>query len=255
MHSRVPAAHKVPNLPALRVLAAETDRISRLSGAETALLVGVDRRSVDPHRRSADDPASRRCQFEQPRTAGIRRHRRAVHPRPGHADRRHLRQRLHGSLCRRERARERTQCAFRGAQPRAADHARPRRAVRDHQRFRRARRSVHAPPSPSIRASISAVPGVRRSAPPRPASLSSPAPAAVTEIWSKSTMATVFIHGTVIFLRYWYVSERKFRKALPSENSDRQGAALGPTSTTKCGYDDVVRDPSRFIEAGRHVLQ
>jgi hypothetical protein len=36
-------ARKVPNLPALRVLAAETDRISRLSGAETALLVGVDR--------------------------------------------------------------------------------------------------------------------------------------------------------------------------------------------------------------------
>ena len=36
-------AHKVPNLPALRVLAAETDRISRLSGAETALLVGVDK--------------------------------------------------------------------------------------------------------------------------------------------------------------------------------------------------------------------
>jgi murein DD-endopeptidase MepM/ murein hydrolase activator NlpD len=35
--------HKVPNLPALRVLAAETDRISRLSGSETALLVGVDK--------------------------------------------------------------------------------------------------------------------------------------------------------------------------------------------------------------------
>ena len=39
-----PAAdHPLPNQPALRVLAAETDRIAHMSGAETSLLQGVDR--------------------------------------------------------------------------------------------------------------------------------------------------------------------------------------------------------------------
>ena len=38
-----PVSHHLSNLPAMRVLEAETDRIDRMSGAETALLVGVDR--------------------------------------------------------------------------------------------------------------------------------------------------------------------------------------------------------------------
>jgi murein DD-endopeptidase MepM/ murein hydrolase activator NlpD len=43
-HSAQPAAAPaLPNQPALRILAAETDRIARMSGAETSLLEGVDR--------------------------------------------------------------------------------------------------------------------------------------------------------------------------------------------------------------------
>jgi murein DD-endopeptidase MepM/ murein hydrolase activator NlpD len=42
-HAGQPRAHSLPNLPAMRVLAAQTDRIERLSGGETSLLVGVDR--------------------------------------------------------------------------------------------------------------------------------------------------------------------------------------------------------------------
>jgi len=43
-HAAQPSAsHHLSNLPAMRVLEAETDRIDRMSGSETALLVGVDR--------------------------------------------------------------------------------------------------------------------------------------------------------------------------------------------------------------------
>ena len=43
-HAGQPAAARpLPNLPAMRVLAAQTDRIERLSGAETSLLIGVDK--------------------------------------------------------------------------------------------------------------------------------------------------------------------------------------------------------------------
>ena len=43
-HAGQPRAERpLPNLPAMRVLAAQTDRIERLSGAETSLLVGVDK--------------------------------------------------------------------------------------------------------------------------------------------------------------------------------------------------------------------
>jgi murein DD-endopeptidase MepM/ murein hydrolase activator NlpD len=41
--ARPTTSHHLANLPAMRVLEAETDRIGRMSGAETALLVGVDR--------------------------------------------------------------------------------------------------------------------------------------------------------------------------------------------------------------------
>jgi murein DD-endopeptidase MepM/ murein hydrolase activator NlpD len=41
--SQQPAATKVPNAPAFRMLAEQTERIRQMSGQETALLVGVDR--------------------------------------------------------------------------------------------------------------------------------------------------------------------------------------------------------------------
>jgi murein DD-endopeptidase MepM/ murein hydrolase activator NlpD len=43
-HMAQPAnTHPLPDAPALRILAAQTDRIARMSGAETSLLEGVDR--------------------------------------------------------------------------------------------------------------------------------------------------------------------------------------------------------------------
>ncbi len=77
---------------------------------------------------------------------------------------------------------------------------------------------------------------------------------AVTATWSKLTMVlefnTRYGHMSSILVRVG----AKVDKGSPIGRLGSTGRSTGPHVHYEVWYDDVVRNPSTFIEAGRHVL-
>jgi murein DD-endopeptidase MepM/ murein hydrolase activator NlpD len=67
-------------------------------------------------------------------------------------------------------------------------------------------------------------------------------------------------HGLGIHTRYGHLSAilvqvgAKISKGAPIGKLGSTGRSTGPHVHYEVWYDDVVRNPSKFIEAGRHVL-
>jgi murein DD-endopeptidase MepM/ murein hydrolase activator NlpD len=67
-------------------------------------------------------------------------------------------------------------------------------------------------------------------------------------------------HGLGIHTRYGHLSAilvqvgAKVSKGAPIGKLGSTGRSTGPHVHYEISYDDVVRNPSKFIEAGRHVL-
>ena len=230
-----PSTAHIPNQPAFRTLALETDRISHMSGAETTLLVGVDKgvavRISDLQtilRRIGVDPNG----LEQEASEGVGGP--FIPIQSFHID----------GIADTE---------FTSAYVGASAHEKELNVL--------FAALTHVPLTTPVHGSqfeitsdfgpridpfthrIGFHPGLDFGGPwgstspqRHPARLSGPARAAAMEIWSRSTMAMDFAHVMVIFLRYSCALEPKSLKVRPLENSGRQGEAPGRTCTTKCGW-------------------
>jgi murein DD-endopeptidase MepM/ murein hydrolase activator NlpD len=247
-------AHKVPNLPALRVLAAETDRISRLSGAETALLVGVDKevstRIADLqtilHRVGVDSNS-----LEQQASDGV-----GGPFIPAQA------MRLDGI----------SDNAFTAAYVGASAHEKELNAL-----FAALN---HVPLTTPVHGSQFEItsdfgarvdPFTRRLAfhpgldfgGPWGATVGSTAPGVVVFAGPRGGYGNMveIDHGYGFRTRYGHLSQvlvrvgMKVQKGSPVGKLGSTGRSTGPHVHYEVWLADVVRDPSRFIEAGRHVLQ
>ncbi|HTW35043.1 MAG TPA: M23 family metallopeptidase [Rhizomicrobium sp.] len=247
-------ARRAPNLPALRVLAAETDRISRLSGSETALLVGVDRevsgRIADLQtilRRVGVDSNS----LEQQATGGI-----------GGPFIPIQAMRLDGI----------SDNAFTAAYVGASAHEKELNALFTALNHVPLTTPVHGqqfeitsdfgPRVDPFTRRIAFHPGLDFGGP-WGAPVVATAPGIVVFAGNRGGYGNMveIDHGYGFRTRYGHLSQvlvrvgAKVQKGSPVGKLGSTGRSTGPHVHYEVWLDDVVRDPSRFIEAGRHVFQ
>jgi murein DD-endopeptidase MepM/ murein hydrolase activator NlpD len=254
-HAAQPSAsHHLSNLPAMRVLEAETDRIERMSGAETSLLVGVDR---EVSTRIADlrsilgrvgvDSNS----LEQQAAGGI-----------GGPDIPIQSMRIDGIA----------DSTFTSAYVGASAHEKELNVL-----FAALN---HVPLTTPVRGSQFEItsdfgarvdPFTRRIAfhpgldfgGPWGAMVGATAPGTVVFAGSRGGYGNMveIDHGYGFRTRYGHLSAilvrvgAKVQKGSPVGKLGSTGRSTGPHVHYEVWLADVVRDPSRFIEAGRHVLQ
>jgi len=248
------STHKVPNLPALRVLAAETDRISRLSGAETALLVGVDKevstRIADLQsilRRVGVDSNS----LEQQASEGV-----GGPYIPVQA------MRIDGI----------SDNAFMAAYVGASAHEKELNALFTALNHVPLTTPVHGqqfeitsdfgPRIDPFTRRLAFHPGLDFGGP-WGATVEATAPGIVVYAGTRGGYGNMveIDHGYGFRTRYGHLSQllvrvgAKVQKGSPVGKLGSTGRSTGPHVHYEVWLADVVRDPSRFIEAGRHVLQ
>jgi len=249
-----PGSGKVPNLPAFHALQAQTDRIARLSGGETALLVGVDRELTGSI--SSVDDVLRRVGLD-PQSSEVA---------AGGA--------VGGPLVPISEARIDgiSDANFTNAYVSASAHGQELDTLYSVLRHVPLTTPVHGPGfertsgfgarvDPFTRR-ISFHPGLDFAGP-WGAIVAATAPGTVAWAGDRGGYGNLveIDHGFGIKTRYGHLSSilvrvgAKVSKGSPIGRLGSTGRSTGPHVHYEVVLGDVQRDPSRFIEAGRHVLQ
>jgi murein DD-endopeptidase MepM/ murein hydrolase activator NlpD len=248
------ASGKVPNLPAFRALQAQTDRVARLSGGETALLVGVDHELTGSI--SSVDEVLRRVGLDPQSTevaAGGAVGGPLVPISEAHID---------GI----------SDATFTDAYVSASAHGQELDTLYSVLRHVPLTTPVHGPGfertsgfgariDPFTRR-ISFHPGLDFAGP-WGAIVAATAPGTVVWAGDRGGYGNLveIDHGFGIKTRYGHLSSilikvgAKVSKGSPIGRLGSTGRSTGPHVHYEVVLGDVQRDPSRFIEAGRHVLQ
>jgi len=248
------AATKVPNAPAFRLLAEQTERIRQMSGQETALLVGVDhqvasriddlqtvlrRVGVDPNgleQQAAGGIGGPFIPIQSVRIEGI-------------ADQAFT-QAYVGAIAHSKEL----ETLF------AALHRVPLTTPVHGSEFERT--SGFGPRVDPFTRRISFHPGLDFAGP-WGATVTSTAPGTVVWAGMRGGYGNMveIDHGYGFRTRYGHLSSilvqvgARVQKGSPIGKLGSTGRSTGPHVHYEVWLADVVRDPSRFIEAGRHVLQ